>query len=301
MANPSVAGPDVLDAIELQARQFTLVDEANRGVKQRCSPGEDAFANLPNEILCAVAENLGLDDLKALMEASHIVYAASRDNIFWKRYMLTAMPWFWELRELIIHEALPPDTDYRRFCLWADHHIRIKLGMRKPFLGIAHRRGIWDVWAGIAPKYAERLKKKSATYNDESAKEIRDDMFDGTAQAAGLTEWPEGSVEAKSTRPVWSQWVYDWEEVDEQAGFVETYFDYDGFLVGMSVTFGDSRRVLGRDGSSEHGRTRENRPMMERVHIKSRGWIAGLIMHTAKRPMGDMNGIVGITVSGILY
>ena len=273
-------------------RRFCL--QANE-TSQRDSTAVGEFAKLPNEMLHAIIEKLDLEDVQNLIEASRAVYLASRDNTFWKRYILSAMPWFWELRELITSGVLPANTDYRRLCLWADHEISVRLGMGKPFLGVAHRRRIWHVWTTVAHMYPERLEMKPAGCDDESAEEIREVMFEGNIQAAGLTRWPTNCTETE-TRIVRSQWVHSWEEVDEQAALLETYFDHDGFMVGMSVSFGDSRRVLGRDGSGEYGQTREGKPMMERVRIKTGDWIVGLVLHTPGRPENKVDGIVGITV-----
>lgn len=207
--------------------------------------------------------------------------------------MRSTMPWFWELEGLRSR-----DIDYKSVCAWLTQETRTTVGMEGLFLSVANRRRIWAVCERLAALYSRRLELKPGTEACESAMVIRDQSVVGTLQAAGQAR-PPLEMETR-IRLVESQWVYSWHEVDGQCAMMEAFFDYEGFLVGMAVDFGNGRRVLGRDGSGDEGGTRDNRPRLERVRIKTRSWIVGFMLHTSLVPDGDGDtirmGVRGVTV-----
>lgn len=58
--------------------------------------------------------------MKALLRASLSVGFATRDNLFWKKYIQWDMMWFWEVRALFKTNELPVDHNFKEFYLWLD-------------------------------------------------------------------------------------------------------------------------------------------------------------------------------------
>jgi hypothetical protein len=97
---------------------------------------------------------------------------------------------------------------------------------------------------------------------------------------------PEGEVNTIS-----KQLITSWVEMDNRLSVFETIWDSSGSLMGLAITFGNDRRLFGRDQGKDSTRSS--------VAIDATDWIEGLIL---KIPDIDLTGtkfetsIQGITV-----
>ncbi|KAB8230366.1 uncharacterized protein BDW43DRAFT_302469 [Aspergillus alliaceus] len=113
----------------------------------------DPFSRLPVKIVHSICSYLSGDSMKALLQASFEVSVATHYNSFWKLFIKSDMPWFWEVHRLVKYNKLPGYLNYKGFYLWLDHVSTPKFGKADNFLGVANRRRIWGLCQEVKIKY----------------------------------------------------------------------------------------------------------------------------------------------------
>ena len=100
----------------------------------------------------------------------------------------------------------------------------------------------------------------------------------------------------KDAPTITKQWICSWEEMDSQAATFETFWNPDGALVGLGMTFEASWRVFGRAATNEIGKEQITK---RSLRILGNDWITGLTLHIPDIDLLEQNprtAIEGVTV-----
>ena len=118
---------------------------------------QDPFGGLPVELRERIFELLPIKDFSALRAASYPMYNTPASRQLWKGIFSSAMPWLWEMEEL-----LTKGNEVERLSLCLTYG---ELERRSTFqddldqlnLTLANRRRVWSVCEMISKKYASIL------------------------------------------------------------------------------------------------------------------------------------------------
>ena len=127
---------------------------------------QDPFSQLSDHLIYAIIPYLSIESLNALRVASYIALCSTNRDTFWKGHLLTSMPWFWELRN-ILEAAGTLVANHRAFYMWLHHETQFIPGVPLPLLNLANRRRIWYVSEQIAPRYHHHANFKPQSAIDE--------------------------------------------------------------------------------------------------------------------------------------
>jgi hypothetical protein len=219
------------------------------------------------------------------MVASWPVHSATRSNAFWKQLIQWDMPWLWEFQEATAADQVQ-ETDFKKLYLDLNRMTEPKLHLRSPFLGLANRRRVWGVCQQLADLYFQRISHDEPGDAPGTYAQTILDHSESVQMPAVLYPPPEGEVNTIS-----KQLITSWVEMDNRLSVFETIWDSSGSLMGLAITFGNDRRLFGRDQGKDSTRSS--------VAIDATDWIEGLIL---KIPDIDLTGtkfetsIQGITV-----
>ncbi|KAF2136701.1 uncharacterized protein K452DRAFT_312984 [Aplosporella prunicola CBS 121167] len=229
----------------------------------------DPFMELPYDILYEITRHLPSHSVIALSSASWPAFCAFRENDgFWKRALVSSMPWFWELHDWVRESAA---TDFRGLFLWLEKVTTPKIDMQGPFLGVANRRRIWGVCERLAARYLPRVVAVATGSHDASeSHDAARTVWGGCSNPyMPLVTFPE---HAEGTSTVTTQWVCSWKEISGQEGVFETFWDASRSLVGLALSFAGDRRLFGRDD-------RDGDVLKEAVMVRRGDEIMGLVLH----------------------
>lgn len=238
----------------------------------------DVFTKLPYDILHLIFLHLSTSDMLSLIHASYSVCSATRSTSFWKSQIRTRiLPWFWEIEDLF-DSTFPTDFNFKGTFLWLEKLTRAEFGMIGPFLGLANRRRIWNVCQELVPSYIEKVPKNAQPEPDaEAAKAIIDKAF---CLHMPLVTYPK----PKKTHVASAQFIRSWNEIESKSSVLETFWNDNGALVGISVTFGSARRVFGTD---EESKAKAGIGVM---HIPAGEWIKEIVVYMRNLDMFDRSG-----------
>ncbi|KAK2811612.1 hypothetical protein FQN50_001954 [Emmonsiellopsis sp. PD_5] len=197
----------------------------------------DPLGKLPYDILWLLLSYLPGESVRSLILASWVVYSATRHPKFWKQLIHWDMPWFWELHE-VVGDPRMSGLDYKSLYLWLDRETAPRYGMRGPFMAVANRRRIWSACEQLAKGYFIQLLREQTNGPDQDpniAREISD------ASHMPMTKYPQPT---EDVRVISKQFIQSWEE-KIMATTLETYWNGDGYLAGLALTFGSERRGFG--------------------------------------------------------
>ncbi|KAK2787308.1 hypothetical protein FQN53_005467 [Emmonsiellopsis sp. PD_33] len=248
----------------------------------------DPFEKFPYDILWLLLSYLPGESVRSLMQASWVVYSATRHPKFWKQLIHWDMPWFWELHE-VINDPRMSGLDYKSLYLWLDGETAPRYGMRGPFMAVANRRRIWSACEQLAKGYFIQLLREQTNGPDQDpniALKISD------ASHMPMTKYPQPT---EDVRVISKQFVQSWQEVGvmPRNTALETYWNGDGYLVGLALTFGNERRGFGC--------TVSRGDIFRRLKfIAGHGWITGIILHIPAIDLLDgyaHTAVKGITVT----
>ncbi|KAL4959786.1 F-box protein [Aspergillus stella-maris] len=126
---------------------------------------KNPFSTLPAELIYQIASFLPGESLKNLIQASPYIYALTRDDYFWRRFIESDMPWLWEgdvLRkskaniqlESTSDENLDIELDHKQVYIWLNAITKPSYGMENTeIMGIANRRRIWGACEDVVKSY----------------------------------------------------------------------------------------------------------------------------------------------------
>jgi hypothetical protein len=241
----------------------SLFDGLTRSLGLSEKVRHDPWQIVPYDVLLDIFEHVGTGDVLALMSASTHVLATTCNVAFWKHMLrVRILPWFWELNTLLKNSTLPETFDYKGLFVCINNVTAPEYGMEGPFMGIANRRRIWQACQPLVPMYKHKVAPIShAEPEDEEAKALLD--------RAESIHMPIVSYPLlKGATTVSAQFIRSWHEIGHRACLFDTYWNDDGALVGIAVTFGAAQRVLG---------STEGRPGLQ-LHIDAQEWIQEIIV-----------------------
>lgn len=271
VCNPAVK-PDIHAVLQnlMPAKLFSkALDSLQLSQKVQC----DIFEKLPYDVLYGVFEHLPFYDTVSLMQASWHVFAYTRDSTFWKQMMrLHTFPWFWEVSPLLKDGTFPGDFDYKGAFLWLHQLTTPAFGMTGPFMGIANRRRIWNACQDLVPAYRARIVPTVQNESlDEEAKAI---FHKAKSLHMPLVAYPQ----QKSITSISAQFIRSWDEIEQRASDLETYWNDCGALIGIAVRYGSNSRLFGNTNGIKG----------DDVHIEASEWIRELIVDVEQADMFDL-------------
>lgn len=223
----------------------------------------DPWDLMPYDILLDMFEHVHTDDILALMNASTHVLATTRNVAFWRHMLrIRIMPWFWELEVLLKNVALPKTFNYKGLFVWINKVTDPEYGVEWPFMGIANRRRIWEACQPLLPMYKHKITPLiHAEPKNEEAKALLDraESFHMPIVSYPLL---------KGATTVSAQFIRSWHEISHRACVLDTYWNDDGALVGVAITFDAVQRVLG---------STEGRPGLQ-LYIDAHEWIQEILV-----------------------
>lgn len=178
----------------------------------------DPFNAVPYDILLILFDYVQTDDMLSMMTASSCLLNATRHSPSWKHMLHERiLPWFWELDSFLSSVILPSTFDYRGLFMWANTVTAEKLGIDRPFMGIANRRRIWHACTEIALLYKEIMAPiHHVESDDDEAKAI----------FAGAKSLYMASV-IYPTSPgvitISTQFIRSWDEIRHRSCDLDTY------------------------------------------------------------------------------
>lgn len=202
----------------------------------------DPLTILPYDILLGILDYLPVDDTFALRKASWHVFTSTQEPAFWRHLLrLRVAPWFWEIKDLLAHTKFPETFDFQGLLMWLYYITFPEYGFRGPLMGIANRRRIWNACQDLVPVYAAKVTvTQPVAPPSEEAKAILDAA---KSLHMPLVMYPQ--PQPKTARTISAQFICSWGEVTHRACDFDTYWDKEGALVGISVTFGQTERLFG--------------------------------------------------------
>lgn len=229
----------------------------------------DSLSTLPHDILYMIFPHLSIKDIFTLMGCSWHVYTATRNNGFWKQIIRRGiLPWFWELSDFF-EANFSDNVDFKGLYLWLDRITKPRRGMEGDFMSIANRRRIWNVCEQVGLLYWKTNDEDTKMYlpRNETAEEI---MWQSMSLQLPVALHPK----PRPARMINARWVRSWDELyPPSASSFDSYWNRDGLLVGLAVTFEEEPRIFGI------GECREFEVVKESVDIPSGEWITGIILH----------------------
>ena len=180
------------------------------------------------------------------------------------------MPWFFELEDLISEFDIFQDRDPKMLCLWLDKVTTPRKFVRHPLMPLANRRRIWSVCEKIADVYLAQWREQEDPSLSPGERILRSNSV---CDHMPVVSYPHPTQKPMTRR---SFWVKSWDEIYEEAKKIETFWDNDGALVGLSIALeSQGRNLFGKDDSSS-GIT------LQSTMIDKNDRVVGLILHISK-------------------
>lgn len=263
----------------------------------------DPFARLPYDLVHKISCLLPVKALLDLGKVSwHILSSFQGNGSFWKERIKRAMPWFFELHELMEDSEAFEGINFKLLLAWADNITTAKIGMYGPSMGIANRRRIWSVCEQLADRYLPRY-----------VGEVSSDLSHVEMMIRKLSACVHMPVVCYPMPPrkdhAVAYWIRSWQDVYSDRNILEIFWDAEGSLVGVSLSVDGHRRLFGQDDGIDG-------VVRQALVLEKGDWVTGLILHLPvlclhairrhvvlqKRTPGNLTStsIKGVTVSWAL-
>jgi len=237
----------------------------------------DIFKTLPLETMTGIVENLPGTSFKAFQVVTPAAARALASEFFWKRRITSDMPWLWDLP---LDQALPcTETDWQQ--VYWDMDRRSTFQSSDAIPGLVNRRRIWKVCHQLAVMYAVQLHPVSAHSGGILEGIQRHSVSHYTPLIA------EVAIDAKSHKYK-TLFLSDWLDLDTKYTYLQSYWNADGLLTGLSVTMqGRPRRTFGLPSKID---------VIKSLVLDPGDWIEGFTIAIHR-------GVEGLRVSGpiIIY
>ena len=292
VSHPTTESDIVNQLVTLIAGGDFNVSPSNLDLGRRVK--HDPFAKLPYDLVYKLSCLLPVKALLDLGKVSWPIQSAFQGNgNFWKDRIKRAMPWFFELHELMNYSdsEVFEGINSKSLLAWADNITTPKIGMKGPSMGIANRRRIWSVCEQLADRYLPRCVEEGPPNLDHIGRMI--------SKLSGCVQMPVvcSPMPHRKDKAV-AYWVRSWADVYSERNILEIFWDAEGSLVGLSLSGDGHRRLFGKDDAIEGG-------SRQALVLEKGDWITGLILHLpvlcllASRTPDDstITSVKGITVS----
>ncbi|KAI9367010.1 hypothetical protein BJX61DRAFT_547914 [Aspergillus egyptiacus] len=141
----------------------------------------DPFDTLPCELTDLILAFVPGKDLPALLSASGTLYARTASTGWWRRRIVTDMPWYWELQAYLdATRNSAGEADYKRMYLHLERETTVTYGMTGPFMSLANRRRIWGTCQALLGEYEKTVGEMGVDGDGDGDKQER--VF-------GLVKW----------------------------------------------------------------------------------------------------------------
>lgn len=251
-------------------------DISDRSVTQS-SKGRtfDVFKTLPLETMTGIVENLPGTSFKALQAVTPAAARALASEVFWKRRIKSDMPWLWDFP---LDKALPcTETNWQQ--VYWDMDRRSTFQSSDAILGLVNRRRIWKVCHQLAVMYAVQLHPVSV----HSGGILEGIQRHSVSHYAPLIA--EVAIDATSHK-FRAFFLSDWLDLDTKYTYLQSYWNADGLLTGLSVTMqGRPRRTFGLPSKTD---------VIRSLVLDPGDWIEGFTIAINR-------GVEGLRVSGPIY
>ncbi|RFU26663.1 hypothetical protein B7463_g9679, partial [Scytalidium lignicola] len=234
----------------------------------------DPFEKLPYDVLYRICLLLPSKSILDLVMASRQLYSVLNHNDdFWRQRIKRTMPWFFEVQGLLDNPQIMEGKNMMGLFRWASKETTPRTYMSSPYMSIANRRRIWGVCEQLANAYFTRWWKTDAPASGFIEQMIR--------QEAVCAFMPIVACPVPNKKDLMATfWIHSWDEVYAQENVLETFWDEEDSLVGISVAPSGQRRLFGRDDSLS---TVSKQVTM----IEKSEWISGLILHIPEIDLCD--------------
>ncbi|KAH8810880.1 hypothetical protein F5884DRAFT_897414 [Xylogone sp. PMI_703] len=268
VANPSLT-PELLDFTKTI---FTTTDIEFPSLRENLTTpvAYNPFEKLPYDIIyriCSFSPPKTI--ISFIMTSKSLLSDYHQNNNFWQQWIKCKMPWFFELLSLLDNSDVMKGKDMMGIFSWANKTTFPRTYTAGPFMSIANRRRIWSLCDQLKDMYLARLCR-----GDKPGLEPVDRAIIRTAscQHMALVSYPIPAI--KELKKIF--WIKSWEEISFQEYVLETFWDNQGVLVGISLAPEGQRRLFGRDDIS-NGTTDDI--SKEVLKIEKGDWIQGFILH----------------------
>lgn len=236
--------------------QLTRLDE-NLGCKVRSDP----FSRLAHEVSDQIISYLDHSSLVNLFRASWSLHSSYHGNDkFWRQRIRHTLDWFFELEDAL--QSGDTKCDLKAVYLWAMKISEPYWGKKGRYLGITNRRRIWGVCRQLVDQYMEKMPAEPQNV-DSALRKV------ATCPYMPLVTWP--TITDVDLDTVY--WLSSWDDLYAPK-LVQTYWDTDGDLTGISVTIDDDERLFGGNAVPD-----EN---VQSFQLEGKDWIDGIIIHIPK-------------------
>ncbi|KAF5974441.1 hypothetical protein FBULB1_7791 [Fusarium bulbicola] len=216
---------------------------------------------IPETVISGVSEFLDNESLINLFCASLETYPSLRDSgSFWKRRIITHLPYFLELHEYLIEQSQSLDNrDIRKIFLWADAASKPRSGVNRLMFPVANHRRIWNVCEQIGGIYKDEPQQKAVPKGYLGSQARKSERL-----VLGDTTEPGLYFRKAHFLQAWTELSRPWN--------LDLFWNSEGDLSGISVTLGQDQRIFGHE-PQESGACQTTGSFAGGV------WIKGFIFH----------------------
>jgi hypothetical protein len=217
-----------------------LFVESSEPLDLACKVRNDPLSVLSYDILYSILEYLPVRSMLKLARASWHVFTLTRQEAFWRSLThMRILPWFWEVSDLLNNTTLGDSFNFKNAFLWLNESTKARFGMEGPLMGIANRRRIWQACGQLAVDYKRILGtgKDYDSNNEEAHAILRLSLC--LHMPAVVDPQPQGA------HTLVTQFVDSWSDLEGRSCQLDTYWSPSQTLNGISLCFGDQKRVLG--------------------------------------------------------
>lgn len=239
------------------------------------SKGEnsDIFETLPLETMAAIVENLPGTSLTEFAAATPAAARALASEFISKRRIKSDMPWLWDLP---LDQALSCMKINWQQVYW-DLDRRSTFQSSDAIPGLVNRRRIWKVCHQLAVMYAVHIHPV-ATHSGGIIEEIQ---TDSVCPYASLITDLATDTKSHHFRAIF---LSDWLDLDTKHTYLQSHWNDEGLLTGLSVTMqGRPRRTFGLPSKKD---------VIRSLVLDPGDWIIGFAVSVHK-------GIAGLRVSDL--
>ncbi|SCO58462.1 uncharacterized protein FFMR_15618 [Fusarium fujikuroi] len=198
--------------------------------------GSNPLAGLSETVIFMISELLSNASLLNLLCASWATFLSLRDNAsFWRRRIVTHLPYFFELHECLREESQTlKGRDLRKIFLWAEYASKPRSGVAKLMFSIANRRRIWQVCEQIESLYIREPRRQPT----EKCYIIYK-AFKSGLQVLGDTREPGLYFRSANFLRGWHELLRPWT--------FDLFWNSEGDLSAIAISFGEEKRIFGNE------------------------------------------------------
>ncbi|KAF5581068.1 hypothetical protein FPANT_9072 [Fusarium pseudoanthophilum] len=244
-------------ATYISGPEFEKLVQCQYEVKGESNP----LTALPETVIFGITEILDNNSLINLFCASSETYSSLRNNSsFWKRRIITHLPYFLELHEYLKEQSQSLESrDFGKIFLWADAASKPRPGVTRTMLPVANRRRIWNVCEQIGEVCSQEPQRKAVT-GGYLASRVR------KSERQVLGETGEPGLYFRS-----AHFLRDWTEL-LRPWTLELFWNSEGDLSGIAVTFEQDQKIFGH-------KPQESGSCQTTGSFAGGVWIKGFVFH----------------------